>query len=295
MALHALSPRRWFESGEQEFFRLELLSLRQWLFRGAGADWIGGYVVLLILQSGLVVNVKPGVTGYGSLGNAIRTTFEYGWVFILPSLLSIMACSSALYSRTFAPLSGRRGEVLILSGLRAEQLWPALLLGPITLLLFMNAVGSAAGIATFAWWLVFAGVSDASQSNVIWFGFKLYGACLGWLITALQIAAATAWAAWWIHPGGGRVRTLLLTFIAASVFYVLNAATIFLSQAAMFMRWDHFFALNLRDPELYLPYHLAFLPGVIARLALFGSLFWIALRGLRSERSTERWARRLES
>ncbi len=295
MDLHSLSPRRWFESDGQEFFRLELLSLKHWLFRGAGGGWIAGYVVLLLLQSGLVVNVRPGVTGYGSLGSAVKTTFEYGWVFILPSLLAIVACSDSLYSKTFAPLSGKRGEALMLSGLRAEQLWPALLLGPITLLLFMNAIGSAAGIATFALWLGFDGPSDPSQSRAVWFGFKLYGASLAWLISALQIAATTAWAAWWVHPGGSRLRMLLLTSASASAFYILNAATIFLSQAAVFMRWDHFFALNLRDPQLYLPYHLAFLPGVIARLALFGAFFWIALRGLRSERSTERWAQQLES
>lgn len=295
MALHSFSPTRWFKAEDQEFFRREFRLSARWLARGSGAGWIAGYIACLLLQSLLVVNVHPGVTGYGPLTSAIRTTIEYGWVFILPGFFAVAACAETLKARTFAPLSGKRGEALAVSDLRAEQLWPALLIAPILLQGVLIALAAGTGIATYSWWLFTEGPVDPADSRAIGLGFKIYGALLGFLISGTQAAASTAWAACWIHPGGSRVRTLLLTLLSVLVFYVLNAATIFLSQAAVFMRWDHFFALNLRDPRLYLPYHLAFLPGVVFRIALFGLLFWMAVRRLRSPVSTERWRRRLEA
>lgn len=286
--------RRRYRADDQEFLRREVRLTGRWLLQGAGAPWIAGYAALLIVQSLLVVNVKPAVTGYGSLAGAILLTAQYSWVFALPALFSFLAWTHALQTRTFAPLAGERGRELTLTELRADQLWPALLIAPIAIQLSMAAIGAGAGIVTFAHWLLTEGPPDPADSKSVWLFYKLYSAAMGFVLFGMQAAAATARAARWIHPGGGWMRTGLAALAASAVFYALNAATIFLSQALVFQRLDQFLALNLRDPGLLVPYHLAFLPGVVFRLALFGALFWLGVKGLRSRTATEAWRARLE-
>jgi len=285
---------RWYRGEDQEFLRRELKLTGRWLMRGTGATWIAGYAALLIVQSLLVVNVKPAVTGYGSLTGAILTSLQYSWVFALPAFVSVLAWIDALRTRTFAPLTGERGRELALTELRSDQLWPALLIAPIAIHLAMLAIGAAAGFVTFTHWLFTDGPPDTPDSEAVWLFYKVYGATMLFLLATFQTAAATAWAARWIHPGGDWLRTAAGALSASVIFYGLNAATIFMSQAIVFQRLDQFLALNLRDPGLLVPYHLAFLPGVVFRVALFGALFWIGVKGLRSGTATEAWRARLE-
>lgn len=288
------SLRRRYHAEDQEFLRREIRLTGRWLFRGGGAPWIAGYAALLIVQSLIAANVRPNVTGYGSLLGAIVTTAQFSWIFALPTLFSLMAWIHALQTRTFDPLAGDRGRALVLTELRADQLWPALLAGPIGLKLSMSAIGGVAGFLTHAYWLFTEGPPDPGDSVAIRLVFHAYGTIAGFFLYALQSAAATAWAARWIHPGGGWFRTGLGMAAAAFAFYALNAATVFLSQAFVFQGLDRFFALNLRDTGLLVPYHLAFLPGVVFRAALFGGLFWMGVRALRSHAAAEAWRARLE-
>lgn len=285
---------RWYRAEDQEFFRRELRRTGRWLLRGGGAVWIAGYAALLVVQSFLVVNVKPTVTGYGTLLDAIRMTAQYSWVFALPALFAFLGWTHALQTRTFEPLAGERGRALALTELQSRQLWPAQLIAPVALRLAMAAVGALAGFVTFAHWLYAEGPPDPDASKPLWLFFKIYVVVMGLTLLALQSAAATAWAARWIHPGGRWERTALGALASFVVMYGLNAATIFMSQALVFQRWDRFFALNLRDPGLVVPYHLAFLPGVAFRLVIFGALFWLGVKGLRSRAATVTWRRRLE-
>jgi hypothetical protein len=289
------SLARWYGGTDQEFLRREVEHTRRWLLRGSGATWLAGYAALLVMQSLLVVNVQPGTTGYGSLGGALLTSLRYGWIFSVPAWFAVTGWAVALHTRTFAPLAGERGGELFLTHLEGRQLWPALLIAPMALRVAMAVVASMAGVATFTYWLFTVGPPLREPAPVVWLMFRGYSAVLGLALFTMQQAAATAWAAWWIHPGGGALRTGLRAVLVAMGCYALDTILVYLSQAVMFGGGTRLFlSPMLRDPRLLLPYHHAFFPGVLVRFAVFGWLGWIALRKLRSAESMEAWGRALE-
>lgn len=284
----------WYGGADQEFLRREVQRTRLWMLRGGGAPWLAGYAALLVMQSLLVVNVRPTTTGYGSLGSVLWTSLQYGWVFSLPAWFALTGWAVALHTRTFGPLRGERGGELFLTELEGRQLWPALLIAPLALRMSMALVASVAGMATFAYWLFTEGPPGDGPGPAVWLMYRLYSMALGLLLAGAQQAAATAWAAARIHPGGGPMRTAIRAVLIAVGCFSLDTLMVFLSQAVMLGGFDRFFSPVLRDIQLAVPYHLAFLPGVLARLGVFGFLFWAALRKLRSPAALAAWGRSLE-
>lgn len=285
----------WYRAPEQEFLRREATRTAQWMGRGRGWIWLAVYAALLVVQSLLIVRLRPTITGYGSLGTVLGTTFLYSWVFSPPAWLAFWGWTDTLRQRTFAPLAKQRGGDLLLSALDPRDLWPALLLAPFVLRVAMTMMASAAGMLTFLHWLFTDGPPDDSMSIPTWILMHGYGSLMALALAALQQAAATAWAARLIHPGGTSGRMLLRALGVVAAFSTLNAVVVFLSQAVLFERLDLFFPLNMRDQRMPFAHHIAFLPGVVLRLIVYALLFRTALKWLRSPRATEAWKRSLEA
>lgn len=289
------SLRARYRSEDAEFLRREVARTRVWLTRGGGAGWLAIYGALLVVQSLLVVTVRPNSTGYGSLGSVLWTSLQFGWVFSVPAWFALAGWATALQTRTFGPLTGERGGQLFLTKLEGRHLWPALLTGPLALRMAMAVAAALAGLATFTYWIYREGPPDDGPAPAVWLIFRIYSMLLGLALSGAQHAAATAWAAWWIHPGGPPARTGIRAALVSVGCFQLDTLMILLSQAAMLGGFDRYFSPALRDPRLLLPYQHAFLPGVMLRLLVFAALTWIAVRRLRSPSAMEAWRRGLEA
>lgn len=295
MARSWIEVSAWYRATDREFLRREAARTVEWIVSGRGRIWLAVYAVLLVVQSILIVRLRPTIKGYGSLGTVLGTTFLYSWVFSPAAWLAFWGWTEALRQRTFAPLAKERGSDLLLSALDPRDLWPALLLGPFVLRVAMTLLASAAGMLTFLYWLFTVGPEDDALSIPMWVLMHVYGSLVALALAALQQAAATAWAARLVHPGGTTGRLLLTAFGVVVAFSTLNAVAVFLSQAVLFERLDLFFPLNMRDQRMPFAHHIAFLPGVVLRLIVYALLFRAALKWLRSPRASEAWKRSLEA
>jgi hypothetical protein len=277
----------WYRHPDREFLRAEARRTGRWLWRGGGAGWLGLYALALVAQAILTLNVRPGISGYGSLGSALLTTIQYSWIFALPFAVAFVAWAGSLRARTFAPLAPDRVGDLLLTAVGPRELWPALLIAPVALRIGMAALASAAGFVTFTIWLLRDGPPLDTYSVPVWMGYRVYGSVVGLIVESMRLAATTAWAAWLIHPGGSVERVLVRAGCVVAGFMVLEATIALVSQALLFQSLSLFFPLNFRDTRMPLSFQMAFFPGIVLRLVVYAVLFGWAVGRLRSAEAME--------